>query len=190
MIGRVCKDRKVFSLPVLMANHLTTLILDSRPGRSKARRDAVLRFQFSGEPKATARRPPGRRSRKVTLRTPRFIARRILPALCHYSVSTRRPAVAEASLFIRISGVLGFSGGNTRGATPVPIPNTAVNPAAADGSPSGGGGGGGGGSFGPGLPSGRPGPSWCAEHVRQLGGVSPPPNLMEVKGKRLARAAS
>jgi hypothetical protein len=30
----------------------------------------------------------------------------------------------------------------------------------------------------------------CAEHVRWLGGESPPPNLMEVKGKRLARAAS
>jgi hypothetical protein len=23
---------------------------------------------------------------------------------------------------------------------------------------------------------------WCAEHVRQLGGASPLPNLMEVKG--------
>ena len=29
----------------------------------------------------------------------------------------------------------------------------------------------------------------CAEHVWSLGGASPPPNLMEVKGKRLARAA-
>ena len=29
----------------------------------------------------------------------------------------------------------------------------------------------------------------CAEHVWQLGGASPPPNLMEVKGKRLARAS-
>ena len=28
----------------------------------------------------------------------------------------------------------------------------------------------------------------CAEHVWSLGGASPPPNLMEVKGKRLARA--
>jgi len=34
-------------------------------------------------------------------------------------------------------GASGFSGGLTRGATPVPIPNTAVKPAAADGSPSG-----------------------------------------------------
>ena len=32
--------------------------------------------------------------------------------------------------------------------------------------------------------------SLCAEHVWSLGGGSPPPNLMEVKGKRLARATS
>ncbi|MCB0358662.1 MAG: hypothetical protein KDD44_03475, partial [Bdellovibrionales bacterium] len=29
----------------------------------------------------------------------------------------------------------------------------------------------------------------CAEHVWQLGGASPPSNLMEVKDKRLARAS-
>jgi len=30
--------------------------------------------------------------------------------------------------------------------------------------------------------------SMCAEHVRESGGESPLPNLMEVKGKRSARA--